>query len=115
MISCPTYSTTGTTSLPWPSTALVILNAASACAHASHTEVSARCSPGHMRRPKPNTNCFGSASGACVDVAMNRSGLNAIGSAYVRASCVNFLYASAASATEETRDTRGEGQTRCSE
>jgi hypothetical protein len=54
-----------------------IANAASESAHASQTDASARCWPGQMRRPKPNTSSRGSRSG---ETPRKRSGRNASGS-----------------------------------
>jgi len=68
--------------IPFSSTAFEMSNAANDITQAMDMVASARCLPGHDLRPIPNANFLGSVSGASSwpGLAMNRSGLNVIGS-----------------------------------
>lgn len=80
--------TSGSTSLPVSSKPLEMSKTAKDRAMVSHTDESARCFPGQVRRPKPKTKLAGSGAGLGPK---NLDGRNSSGMEYTSGSCENHL------------------------
>lgn len=80
--------TSGSISLPVSSKPFLISKVARDRATVSHTDESASCFPGQIRRPKPKTKSYGSGAGLGP---RNRDGSNTSGCGYTAGSCVNHL------------------------
>ena len=91
-------------STPFLSKGLKTLNTANTLAIATHTVVSAKCLPAHMRRPNPNVMCAVSLGLSEPSSFKNRSGMNACGSGYLASSCaIDLTSGSSRAVSEECR------------